>query len=77
MAECGGLLNHPRLFRFSHFNHLQLGRDQPSRANVLSLGCKCSPLCSPAKRAARLIQQLLSPLPALCSNFPRRKDLKP
>jgi hypothetical protein len=25
VAECGGLLNHPGLFRFSNFNHLQLG----------------------------------------------------
>ena len=47
MAECGGLLNHPGLFRFSHFNHLQSGNDHLSRANMLSFGCECSPLCSP------------------------------
>jgi hypothetical protein len=48
VAECGGLLNHLGLLRFSHFNRLQSGSDHLSRASVLSFGCKCSPLCSPA-----------------------------
>jgi hypothetical protein len=38
VAECGGLLNHRGIFRFSHFNHLQSGRNRPNRATVLSFG---------------------------------------
>ena len=32
------LLNHRGIFRFSHFNHLQSGRNRPNRATVLSFG---------------------------------------
>ena len=68
MAECGGLLNHLGLFRSSHFSHLQSGNDHLSRANVLSFGSQCSPLCSPAKaRSDSFIRQLLCS--ALCSKF--------
>src|SRR5438270_3370339 len=47
VAECGGLLNRLGLFRFSRFNHLQSEDHYLVRANVLSFGCECSPLCSP------------------------------
>src|ERR1039458_859123 len=50
VAECGGLLNRLGLFRFNRFNRLQLGSNHLCRANVLSFGCDCSPLCSPSRQ---------------------------
>lgn len=47
LIKADGLLNLPQCYRFNLPNNLQAGASAPDWGDDLSLGCICSPLCSP------------------------------